>query len=192
MLYSFHLIAFNAKAKAEPTCLAREKNTHQRAKWLTSTSRSSPSQVCWELGWVPFPPTCAYLGSWSFSATLDGNPIPARVCVKNSLDCQASLNSSFSSSEGLLHPWGWGECHRACVSSCRSSSWRGHSWGLNQRAALLLLLPPVLTRSSEGENRASISKLLSFCPVHTPFLFQKPKTQTASFPPTTLKLQVFR
>lgn len=162
MLYSFHLIAFNVKAKVEPTCLAREKNIHQCAKWLTSTSCSSPSKICWELGWGTFSSyrdgyACACLGIWSFSATLDGNPIPARVHVKKSLDCKASLNSSFGSSEGLLRSWEWGECHRACVSSRKSDSWRGHSWGLNQRAALLLLLPPVLAHSKEGENRASIS-----------------------------------
>lgn len=81
MLYSFHLIAFNVKAKVEPTCLAREKIPIS-AKRLTSRSCSSPRETCWELGWGASSSykdgcACAYLGVWSFSATLDGNSIPS-------------------------------------------------------------------------------------------------------------------
>lgn len=119
------------------------------------------------------------------------HPIPARVHVKNSLDCKASPNSSFSSSEGLLCSWGWDECHRACVSSHRSDSWRGHSWGPNQRAALHLLLTPVLTPLSEGDNRASISSFFSYF-VHTFFFSKNPKHKHPPSPTNTLKVQVFK
>lgn len=79
MLYSFHLIAFNVKAKLEPTCLAREKNIHQLTKGLTSMSCSSQCEMCWELVWFTFSSyresyTYAYLGIFLCDPGLKSSP----------------------------------------------------------------------------------------------------------------------